>query len=426
MAIRSEPLLIEWSPVRARVLDQSTGKLTEGASIAECLQGPCDGREAIIAVSQRSAFVRSLFVPRASRAESASVIRFQLGSILPLNPSECVVGFRLGAEQPGLGRIAVVGALKTDSLRKIYAEAKLGGITVRAVVPLAFGSWLAARELGLVDCAVVRSDDKTLAIDLVEDGELRYSRSIPRPPADDLQDEIARTFSIAGLRPAPIVTNSPGLTSDRTFEKETLEYLGDLHVIDSQLFSFELPEIEQGRTARRERWRVQRAVAAALAAVVLGGLAFMAQNPPAPKSNADAASASAALKKANTRLTAAKTRLAGAEKAKRILDAAFDPGQSLGDIVTVLSGSASKNSWFTDLTIGRGIPLNISGLALSDRDVSDFVAQLSHDPRFQDMRAASIQKSSIGKRPVTQFRITGTPMGLMAFNHTPRGARKGT
>jgi hypothetical protein len=137
------------------------------------------------------------------------------------------------------------------------------------------------------------------------------------------------------------------------------------------------------------------------------------------------ASTRVALKLAQAKQALARTRLAKMESANKILDVAFNPGQSVTDVVTVLSNSASKDSWFTNLTIVRGAPISISGLAMSDGDVAKFATEVSKDPRFEEMRVISSNKAFIGKKQVTQFLVLGKLRGLSAYDRPPRARKKG-
>ena len=421
------PLLVEWSPNRVRAFDPSTRTLSTGTTMAECVQGPQAGREVIVGIGQRSAFIRSLTVPNGSRADIAKVLEFQLGALLPLKANEYVYGFRLAPGAGETGQLAVVGAIKTESLRRVHAEANGCGLKVAAVLPLAFGSWLAARERSILECIAVETDGNVVNLDLIHGGEICYSRSIPMPASpDELQDEVARTFKIAGVEPSPVFsTGCPGVHSEITCDKEPIQYLGALSTVNKLLFSIELPEEVEACRARTNRWKAQRAIAAALAALSLGGYAFTSRFPAVSDSTTATAGTTAALKSGQAKQALTRKRLAKTESANKILEIAFNPGQSVSDVVTVLSHSASKNSWFTNLTIARGAPISISGVAMSDGDLAKFAAAISKDPRFEEMRVMSSNKAFIGKRQVSQFLVLGKLRGLLAYDRPPKARKKG-
>jgi hypothetical protein len=419
------PLLIEWSPKRVRALDPSTRQLRAGASLAECMEGSQSGRDAIISISHRSAFIRSMFVPKAGPAEVKRILEIQLASVLPLGAGEYAFGYRLGREVHGKGLTAVVGAIKADSLRRIHQEAAELGLRVQAVLPVAFGSWLAAKERNINECIIVETDGETVNLDVIHEGEIHYSRSIPMPESpEELEAEVARTFAIAGLPPAPVFsTGCPGIHADITYTQEPIEYLADVHVIRKHLFTIELTVSSEARQERAERVKAVRAIVAAAAAIGMGAFAYSSRLPAKIESKPTTAGSRAAMNKARAKESAAKAELASAKRANKILDVAFNPGQSISDVVKVLSLAAPRDSWLTNLTIARGAPISVSGLALTDGDVAMFVAAVSSDPRFQEMKVISSNKALIGKRQVTQFLVLGKTRGLLAFDRPSKGKK---
>ncbi len=418
----SLPLLIEWSPTRVRVVDADTLQSMTGASIAECLPSQQAGREAIVAIGQGSGFNRTPHGPKTSPGEMARAAGFTLHQTLPLNPKQYVFGFRLGPEAPGRGRLAIVGAVKADAMRRINDEAASSGLRLRAIVPLAFGSWIAARKHSLSDCAVVDCHDDLLSVDIVQGGELCYSRSLPKPAsAAEIVDEIMRTFSIADLARAPILSaRCPEANADVLDDKEAIEYLSDVATIDKLLFSLAVPEDQERARARNRRWVVGRSAAASASALALGAYAAILHWPAATR----ATTTTSAMRVAQAARSSAQARLDRASLANGLLDVAFEPGQRISDMVAVLSASAPAQSWFTGFTIGRGKLLSISGMAMTESDVAQFGTELSKSPRFAEMKVVSTSKAGIGKKQVSQFTIAGKGVGCLAFDHPPKREKK--
>ena len=420
-----QPLLIEWSPSRVRVFDALTGRSKYAPSLAECLDRSQSGREAIITVSRRSVFIRSLQVPNTSKTEIEKILGMQLEHLLPLGPGEYVTGFKLSSELTGKGRLAVVGVIKTSLLESIYDEAKTNGIRVRAVLPVAFGAWFAAKSHSLTEAAVVEVGEDSLTVDIIQKGELYYSRSVPLPETrDEVLDEVNRTFITADVAPKPILScASPELPGDFTDAKTTLEYLSDPHAIDRQLFTFELPSKLEAQRLKAMRWRVQRAVAATVVALALGGYVYASKLAMEQKASKESASSGSLMKAAKSKHSAALDKLARVEQGNRILDVAFQPGQTFTDMVTVLASRASEKSWFTSLNLGRGRPISINGEALSDTEVTKFITEISGDPRFKEMKVVSTTKAMIGKKQVTEFLVSGKPVGNLAFDRPPKAEK---
>lgn len=417
-------LLIEWSPSEVRVVDPDGTALVTGASIKECDSGRLEGRDAIVAISQKSTFIRNISVPNASKSEIARALNIQIDQLLPMHSSSLVFGFRLGDESPGIGKPAVIGAVKAESIRTLYAEAAAAGLRIRAVVPLAFGSWLAARSHSLRDCAVVSCRGESLNVDMIRDGELKYSRSIPLPDsATAIDDEIGRTFGIAEVAAAPVVSaGCSGIHADQVDDKEPIQYLSDLKAINRLLFSLDLPANSGARVARSLRWKAARATVAALVAVGMGGFAF-AQHMSHGTKTGDSAQ-NRAVRMARADLASVNESITRTETDNRILDVAFSPAQRFADVITVLAKTASPKTWFTGLSIGRGQPVVVNGLALSDAEVAKFIADISAESRFQEMKVLSATKATVGKSQVTQFQITGRLVGCLPFDRPVKRSKK--
>jgi Tfp pilus assembly protein PilN len=406
-------LLAVWSPNKVRLYDPLTQKTIEGESLASCAGTNFAGRDVIVAVAQRSAFIRNVPVPSVAKEEIAKLLPFKLGQVLPLSASETVSGFRLAREPGGDGHTAVVGAMKADSLRRIHEEAAAAGLRIRAVVPLAFGSWLVAREKALTHCAVVEAADDTLSIDVVADGELRYSRSVPLPETpEEIDQEVAATFDIAQVAPgAVVVAGSPEYRADVEERRHTFQHLSDPHTIDRLLFTLELPEKTRAKRDRLEQRAARRAVFAFAIAAILGLVAaqsYLAEQDEA--ADRSERSSVAATRAAIEVKEAEKTRDEYAST-NRLLATALDPAQTPADIVAMVSSAAPVGIWFSGFTVERGQPLLVRGTATDSKLISRFVEALSKQDRFRDIRLVSATKDMIGKRQVVQFAISGRAVG---------------
>lgn len=423
------PLLVTWSPGRVSVLDPATRELREGVTLADCLGSSQSGREAVVAVSQRSAFVRTVPVPALSRDEIEKVLAFKLAPLLPLGPAETVHGFRLarghGREAKGEGRTAVVGAIKTESLRKIHQEAAAAGLRLRAVVPLAFGSWLAANAKMLTDGAVVETSGAALNVDVVSGGELCYSRSVALPETpEEIEEEIATTFCIAKVEPGRVLSAaSPEIRSDQFDPRRPVEYLADPRVIDRLLFSLELPEVRRSRQAKARNRTAQRALVAAIVAVLFGGFALSRRDAAETKASDAEAHQQVLLHRQTALEKKAEARSAQYEQAAKTLSVAFAPAQSFTDVLTVLGTAPASGLWLTGLTLERGKPLLIHGTSTDGHAAAKYVGDLSKSPRFRGMKLTFANHVTIGKKPVVQFGISGHVVGNLPVAALAPGAQ---
>ena len=412
----SVPLLVEWTPGAVRLVDPTTGAESRGATLAEC--APPRGRDAVVAVGRRSVFLRTVPVPPASKAEVARVIAFGLAATLPLEPKEVVFGFRTG------GDTAIVGAMRAESLERLHAEAQAAGLRVRAVLPVAFGAWLAARERSGSTWAVVEREDGGLSVDVLDRGELVYSRSVPGAALEDAGDEVARTFATAGVAPAKVLAlASADLPADGHDPKGALLHLADLRTIGRLLFSFELPARREARTARMRRWQAQRACLAAGLALATSAYAYrervQARRDPPPSG-----SLAASLQSARRERAAAEAQAAALARENRILDVAFGSAQSAADVVAAVANGTPPGAWITSLSVSRDAPVTVAGYALAGRDVPRFFRNVDHDPRFRRAQVVSTGVATLGKVPVVQFLISGDVVGTPPFDRPLRRAPK--
>lgn len=412
------PLLIEWSSTRVRVFDPITRESKYGSSITECLTDHKPGREVIVGVGQRSTFIRTVPVPGASREEIAKMVAFKVGPLLPLAAGEYVSGFRLGRDAHGDGRVAVVGAIRTGSLRKIHQEVNDSGMSVRAVLPLAFGSWLAAKSKSLTDCAVVETRAESVHIDVVADGELRYSRTVPLTDSGQtVEDEIAKTLAIAEVPTTRVLSMaSPDVVSDYLDPREALEHLADPGAIERYLFSLELPERARARQSRTQRRVVVRAIGTAAAAVALAAYVYATSYRSEQKVAEEEARHAGLVTRAGGALKTAMARSANTADAKLLLNQAFAPAQGFGDVMAVIGSVASKDAWFTGLTLERGKTMMVNGAATSSAAVTQFASALSNQARFRDVKIVSTSKGTIGDKTVVQFAISGHIVGNLPID----------
>jgi hypothetical protein len=343
------------------------------------------------------------------------VLALNLGPHVPIDVKDCVVGFRLVSKSGEKGRLAIVGAMRSQSLKKIREEAAVTGLQLKAVLPIAFTSWLAARKRSLASCAVVRTNDDLLTIDIIDQNELQYSRSVPVPDSPAAVDQqIARTFSIAEISPGPTISYaSSHLNSQIVEEKDPLDFLSDLKTIERDLFTFELTEESAARETRRNMWVATRAVLAVCAAIGFGVFTYFDRFYANPASKKQSEQAQKALDKAKTIKATEDVRNVQALASRDILDMAFKPSQTYADVITVLGAKAAKSSWLTGATLQRGRPMLIRGTATNGKDVANYVQLLALNPRFREVKLVSASKSTYGKVPVVEFVVSGYAMGLL-------------
>jgi len=416
------PLLIEWSPQWVRVFDPISHKTMTGASLRACISSEHSGRDAAIAISQRSAFIRQLPIPNAKPDDLHKMILLNVAPLLPLKPEEAVIGYRVPQGLTGTAKVAIVGAAKVDAIQTIYKEAKELGLKVQAVLPMAFGSWMVAHELKYADCAVVTRSNNLLNVDLISGGELAYSRTVASSESPvELSKQVAGTFRVANLSPAPILT-APNIEikDSVSLDREPLESLANIALIKKQLFSFSLPSKVDQREASSQAAAV-RALATLIAAVGLAAYVFLMLPPSkfAPSHRDETA-----LKIALGKESSAEAKSARITEAANVLDTAFAPAQSFTDVLSVAANTTAPTSWLTGATVERGKPVLIRGHAESGKDVAKYVQDLARLDRFQSVKLVSAANATIGKQQYVQFVISAYALGLKPLPKPKKTGRK--
>jgi len=90
---------------------------------------------------------------------------------------------------------------------------------------------------------------------------------------------------------------------------------------------------------------------------------------------------------------------------------AFRPAQPLSDLVSVVSDSLPPGAWLSQLTVQRGKPMQIRGIAKGPADVSALVTKLGKNPRFRDVKLVFANTSAVGTTPVIEFNVNATCVG---------------
>lgn len=260
-----------------------------------------------------------------------------------------------------------------------------------------------------------------LTIDVVRDGELTYSRAVPTL---DPEDEIERTLQMADAPELPILAlASPNLPATAHEARTALEFLGDT-MSGRLLFTLEPPAKREARRRARRRTKAQRALVATAIAVGLAAYGVGSRARAAKAAARPTGGVSARIARARRDGADAQARLDRAERANRVLEAAFSPAQTMGDAVRALAGTPAEGAWTTGLSVGRVGPLTVSGFARSGADVSKTLDALSADPRFREMRLVATAKAVVGETPVVQFTLTGSPVGTPPFDRPMKKERK--
>ncbi len=419
--------VMEWGPTHAVVMDLTSKAKRTGVDLGEAAAVLNGKRDVVAAVSRRAAFVRAIRVPNVSKAEVSQILRLQLAGLFPVPESELAYDFRLTDNVDADGRLAVVGAMREADLLRLHAEARANGLRIQKVLPAAFGSMMVARELGLPNCAVVQPTVEGIAIDIIADGELRYTRVTPASSdASAVEAEIMRTFAAAGVEAGPIVATEgihlPHAIDARTTPLEALGTAGAemLHL------NLEPAEVMLARERRRVSSRARVAALMCIAALLLAAYVFM--------DRADKQAAIDKLDRRNDKTLADLRKLRDAEGKKagdtvnisHALTQAFQPGQSIGDVLSLVTNDAPTGVWLVGINEERGRPLTLRGTALNGEAVNAYYRKLTAETeRLREVKLVTYNDAEIDGKPVVQFAITAFPVGNTPVSEPKtKGAKK--
>lgn len=404
--------VIEWSPNGVVLLDPATGKLTQGDSLAS-IRSKITGDEVVIALSRRSSFIRTARLPDASKSEVQKILQLQIGTLFPVQPADTAVDFYLTDNKNGEGRLAVVAAIKSDVLKTVMAELIAAGLKTRAIVPAALGSALLAHQKQLSLAAVVQETPEGLAIDLIEDGELKAARVTPMPGAAHLEAEIARSFAAAKMDPAQVVSTGgmehSGWQSD---PRSTLALLADCQLP----ISLEPPDL----VAKRELNRVKRfrrvSIWLWVAVIMLAAVLFDQRVTQQQAVTSGEKKWTKILAKKRESKREAESKLKELRKVETVLNLGFEPRQRLVDVVSIVTKLTPEGLWVTGMTTERGKPATLRGTALNGEAVTKFLEQLSANPRFRDVKLIFANNGQIEKTAVVQFSMTFHVVGNFSLD----------
>jgi hypothetical protein len=406
-------IVIEWSPSQVSWVDGAQ-RLVTVSSLAEA-SSMVQARDVVIAISRRCAFIRAARVPNAGRADVHRILQVQIGQMFPIPANELAFDFHLTQDVNLEGRLAVIAAMRAADLVSLHSQARDAGFRVTRIVPAAFGSAILAQSLHCDSAAIVHRTAEGLSIDLVAGGELRYSRVAALPEnALGIEAEVSRTFAAAVLSCSPTIA-AGGLIlpdADISTDRWSVEMLADAH-LDINI------ETEQRIAARERGHELQRV----RLSVILLGMALILFTYQFLRYSDSQALANQGESKWNKQISSLR-KLRDVElalqttesKLQVTLNRAFHPGQSVSDVMTVVSNSAPPGIWLTGLSLERGKALTLRGTATKGSAVTDFQTALVNssgddEPRFRDVKLLFANNAEIEKSPVVQFSISGFPVG---------------
>jgi Tfp pilus assembly protein PilN len=409
------PLHIEWTPEWVRVQNITTGQIVKGDSFEDVSQMLSGHRVAVVGVGRSHVFVKSARLPRASVEDLRRILGVQVSQLFPLPADQLAFDFVQTSDQTAEGCLTVVAAMRADDLRNLRAALKRAGISASRIVPVSLATPAVAARAGKTNALVVEQQGDDLCLDVVVDGNVRYSR-VTSALTDPL-GEVQRT--LAASRAADVAVIAVGSVDIPNSTPSLDSALSLLHLAPP--FNFELSEDRVIADKKRVASKMRMASLMAAAAVLLVALVWSNQQDELAKVTLAQGKIARqiALKRSILSTEAGKASKLGA--ASDDLDRAFNPAQPVSDIAAVVTDSLPAGAWLTGLTVERGKPLDIRGASKTSDDVGHFVDNLSASPRFRDVKLVFANSALIGKEPVVQFNISATGVGNLPMPTAAKG-----
>ncbi len=424
-----EPLnvpVVEWSPRGAAVLDPNTGHTSTSDTLQEALGRIGNPREVGVAVSRQSSFVKAMWLPDVGRDDARQVLNMAMSRAFPSGVGELAFDFRTTAVKGPEGRLAVVGAVKSETLARIHQELGECGTKAAWVCPTAVGSMVLAAENGVPNAVLLEPRDDGLCIDVVSDGVLRYSRVAPPVENEgELEAEVLRTLGTAQCDSAPVIaTGGAELAgAERSLHGTALLALrrhseARLHV--------EPPEAEAKRRQAKVRARARLAALLWVAVLAAGTTVYLDRSDRAAEVAKTRRALSANVRSAKSERDAAQSLAADTKRLQEGLSLAFHPAQLPSDALVQVSNAAPSGAWLSGLTFERGKPLLIRGTAMENTAVGAYLSALAASPRLRDVKLVFANDAQLERRSVVNFSFSAHVVGNLPLNEEKAKRKGGT
>ncbi len=409
----SDPIpVLEWSGGAVRAFDPVQHRTILAESLTDAVHALGDPKQVGLAVGRRAALVRQLTLPEVNLDQAEAIVRVQLDQLFPVSASELTSDFAFAQHQNGTGKRVVVTAMRTDLLKQAKHELKNLGVDVAWVAPISTASGLLARANGLDSAVLVDESVDGTGIDIVQHGDVFYSRSAPIGLGDkDLELEVQRTVASAKTTPSQVIRADDS---------------GGLAALSRQRPSINLELAEDVSRRRAGKVRSRRNLALLLTACFVASAAYVYLDFDGAKR--DIAKQLSPLQRQLDRNKKDKknleTRLAPRADAAATLRQAFQPVQSLSDVLSVVTDHVPEGVWLTGVTVERGRNLQVRGTAKNNSAVTTFNQAMSADSRFRDFRLVFANDGKIGEQPVVLFASAGHVIGNTTVYSATKAVKK--
>lgn len=404
----SPAVVVEWSPTHVSWVGPNHQLITVDSFAEAAAQLP--GRDIVVAISRRTAFVRAYRVPNTSKSEVQRILSMQIGQLFPIPVNEVSFDVHLTHDVNSEGRLAIIAAMRSSDLIALHQSAKSAGLRVTRVSLVALGSPAIAVSNGQPSAAVVHRTAEGLAVELVVDGELRYSRVAAMPTTSiGIDGEISRTFAAAVLSCSPTIA-AGGLAlpdADVSTDSWALEGVAS----SATDIDIRTPDQMADQTRRGEQSRLRLSLLVFGAGVILFAWQFLKWKD--AQALFDQGQAKWQKKRASQKRLRDDLIAKGASLGtlRSALDRAFHAPQSFSDVFMLASNDTPAGVWVTGVSLERGKALVIRGTATKSEAITNYQTALVHESRLRDVKLLFATNTQIDNNPVVQFSISAFPKG---------------
>lgn len=415
MSKRENPTIhIEWSHNRVTAVDTHTGQVVTRDSLLELSGVFGKSKDVLVGISRSLVFLKAIRLPKADPDDVRKMLEVQLGQFFPLPASQLTFDCYQTTDHNVEGSLTLVAAIRTEDLIQLKSALQLAGWRSAGILPVALGSAVVA---GIPDAIVLEHTMAGLALDVIQNGVLRLSRTVPIE--SDPVCEAQRTLIAARAGSLPLVTvGDLYLPGAQTAKRSPLIALHEALPFHWELAADRILA-EKRRIAGRTR---------------LAGLMFMASLLMVVLLWVEYSDAAAIVKKGEAKWTSQLTVLRKLREVKLkragksslmagTLKGAFETRQPLSDVTLLISDSMPEGAWLTGLVLERGKPIQLRGTAKSNADVTKLVDALNISPRLREVHLVFANSAKIEDIPVVQYSITAIATGNMPM---PNPVKKST
>ncbi len=397
--------LIEWSPSLVVATNVATKATFRGSSLSD-LKGQVQGK-VLLVLSRRSTYLKATRLPDAKAADVLAIVQMHGAQLFPQVQGELAYGFKLTSDVNSEGRLAVLSAVPVTLLEKLLEEASEAGIQIESAVAAGIGAGLLASEMGAQNATVVEDGFEGTSIDVVADGTTVYSRIAG---SDDFQVEIERTIAASGFPSSQVLGSKSSRIGDLKSNSTIANSIVD-HVADLSTLLLELPALVAKREKAAVSSRARFSLLMVAAAIGVGAVVWDQRDEMQKMVDKQNVAASRNINSWTKQRNSVVTQKIAASAVYDDLKRAFQPAQPMSDVFTAVSNDVPNGVWLTGVSLERGKPLMLRGMAMSHEALGVYLQSLNANDRFRDSKLAFANQTLIESTSVVQFSISSHVVG---------------